>query len=57
MIDVETLFAKKKKKNDEDVVATMEECGLLQQIFKHIDSVVRKADRVAFNETTNEAER
>ncbi|XP_063221397.1 uncharacterized protein LOC134530485 isoform X1 [Bacillus rossius redtenbacheri] len=46
-----------KKKEEEDKVGKVEEGGVLQQVFKCIDNVVRKADRVAFNETTNEAER
>lgn len=45
------------RKKEDDLVHVVEKGGLLTQIMKYIDSVVRKADRLTSNVTINQAER
>lgn len=44
------------KKDEEDLIPTLQS-NFLFEIKKILEPVVAKADRLAFNETTNQAER
>lgn len=50
-------FCKRKDLGEEDFIPQIENSGVLKEIKNILDPIVRKADRVAFIETTNEAER
>ncbi|KAF2892407.1 hypothetical protein ILUMI_13762 [Ignelater luminosus] len=48
---------KKRDSEKEDLISRFEETKLLYEIKKILDIIVRKAGRVAFNETTNQTEK
>ncbi|KAK4885822.1 hypothetical protein RN001_002093 [Aquatica leii] len=50
-------FCTKKKSAETNHVPELNNTKLFDEIKKIVDVIIRKADRIAFNETTNQAER
>ncbi|KAK4882308.1 hypothetical protein RN001_005627 [Aquatica leii] len=50
-------FCNQKESGEQNFIQDLEDCGILTEIRKTLQPLIMKADRLAFNKTTNQAER